>query len=244
MKSSANEPHKLRLQVFLSHNGVCSRRRALDMVKSGRVKLNGTVCLEPSTPVEPGKDRVEVNGKDVRGKAYDYILMNKPAGITTTKADRFALRTVLELLPGHLRHVAPVGRLDRETEGLLLLTNDGDVAYRLTHPKFNIDKTYFVRVSGQLDAGMKKIIERGIVVDGKMTAPAKIRDVLAHKDSTELTITIHEGRKRQVRIMFAKLGLKVVYLKRVRQGPLTLGALKAGQWRALNQQEIELLKKI
>ena len=244
MKSSANDPHKLRLQVFLSRNGVCSRRRALDMVKAGRVKLNGTVCLEPSTSVDPGKDRVEADGRNIQGKACDYILMNKPAGFTTTKADRFADRTVLELLPGNLRHVAPAGRLDRETEGLLLLTNDGDVAYRLTHPKFNVDKTYFVRVSGRLDAAMKKNIERGIAVDGKMTAPAQIKDVLAHKDSTELTITIHEGRKRQIRIMFAKLGLKVVYLKRIQQGPLTLGALKTGAWRALSRQEIEQLKKI
>ena len=244
MKSSVKEPHKLRLQVFLSHSGVCSRRRALDVVKAGRVKLNGTVCLEPSTPVDPAKDHVEFNGKHIKGKAYDYIVLNKPAGFTTTKADRFALRTVLELLPGNLRHVAPVGRLDRETEGLLLLTNDGDAAYRLTHPKFNVDKTYFVRVSGRLDGGMKKSIERGVVVDGTMTSPAQIKDVLAHKDSTELTITIHEGRKRQVRIMFSKLGLKVVHLKRVRQGPLALGALKTGQWRTLNPQEIEQLKKI
>lgn len=244
MKSSVKEPHKLRLQVFLSHSGVCSRRRALDMVKEGRVKLNGAVCLEPSTPVDPAKDSVEVNGKNIKGKAYDYILLNKPAGFTTTKADRFALRTVLELLPGNLRHVAPVGRLDRETEGLLLLTNDGDVAYRLTHPKFNVDKTYFVRLSGRLDVHMKKSVERGIIVDGKLTAPAQIKDTLVHKDSTELTITIHEGRKRQVRLMFAKVGLKVIHLKRVRQGPLTLGALKTGRWRALSQQEIELLKKI
>jgi len=244
MKSSVSGPHNLRLQVFLSRNGVCSRRRAFDMVRDGRVKLNGEVCLEPSTPVDPQKDRIEVEGKVIRGKAYDYILLNKPSGYTTTKADRFAQKTVLELLPENLRHVVPVGRLDRETEGLLLLTNDGDAAYRLTHPKFNVDKTYFVRIAGRLEAGAKKRIEQGLHIDGKKTFPARIGNVAPHKDGAELTITIHEGRKRQIRLMFAKVGCRVVYLKRTAQGPLALGNLKSGQWRELTRAEIDQLDKI
>jgi pseudouridine synthase len=244
MKSSDKELYKLRLQVFLSHSGVCSRRQAMALVQEGRVKLNGQVCREPSTPVEPGKDHVFVDGNRVQGKAYDYILLNKPAGYTTTKSDVHAQKTVLDLLPGKFKHVSPVGRLDRDTEGLLLLTNDGDVAHRLTHPKFNVDKTYFVRLAGQLQGSDRKKVERGVIVEGKKTAPCRIKDLKVFRDKTELTITIHEGRKRQVRLMFAAVGRKVIYLKRQSQGPLALGAMPPGEWRLLNKKEIGDLKKI
>ena len=244
MKPSDKDPTKLRLQVFLSRNGVCSRRQAMDIIKEGHVKFNGRICREPSVPVDPGRDHVFVDGKRVQGKRYDYILLNKPAGYTTTKSDRHAEKTVLDLLPRKFQHLSPVGRLDRDTEGLLLLTNDGDAAYQLTHPKFNVDKTYFVRVSGVLEIDKRKKVEGGVVIDGKRTAPAKIRNVKPLKNVTELMITIHEGRKRQVRFMFVKVGHRVVYLKRLIQGPLVLGGLKRGQWRLLDRQEIGKLKKI
>jgi pseudouridine synthase len=232
----------MRLQVFLSRNGVCSRRRALEMVKEGRVTLNGQVCREPSTPVEPGRDHVSVEGKKIKGQAYDYILLNKPAGYITTKSDRFADKTVLDLLPAKFKHLAPVGRLDRDTEGLLLLTNDGDAAYQLTHPKFNLDKVYFVCSSGRLALEHKKKLEGGVVLDGRKTAPAVIKNVRLLKDRTEFTMTVHEGRKRQIRRMLAAVGYKVVFLKRLAQGPLTLGILQTGAWRTLNQKEIGTLK--
>jgi len=244
MRSSGKEPNKLRLQVFLSHNGVCSRRQAMDVIKQGRVKLNGQICCEPSTPVNPGRDHVFVDGKRVQGKQYDYIVLNKPAEYTTTKSDRHAEKTVIDLLPGKYKHLSPVGRLDQDTEGLLLLTNDGDVAYRLTHPKFNIDKTYFVRIAGQLEGRDKQKLEKGIVIEGKKTAPCRIKDVKACHDKTELTITIHEGRKRQIRLMFAAVGHKVIYLKRLSQGPLALGAMNPGEWSLLSKKEIERLKQI
>jgi len=244
MKSSDKNPTKLRLQVFLSRNGVCSRRRAFDIIKEGRVKLNGSVCREPSTPVNFNKDRIVVDQKEVKGHAYDYIILNKPSGYTTTKSDRFAQKLVLDLLPRKFHHLSPVGRLDKDTEGLLLLTNDGDAAYRLTHPKFNIDKTYFVRISGQLESGPKNQVIGGVFIDGRKTAPAKIQNTKALKDKTELTITIHEGRKRQIRLMFIKIGHKVIYLKRVKQGPLVLGCLKKGMWRSLNRNEIDQVKKL
>ncbi|MCK5180016.1 MAG: rRNA pseudouridine synthase [Candidatus Omnitrophica bacterium] len=244
MKPSDKDPTKLRLQVFLSRNGVCSRRQAMDIIKEGHVKFNGQICREPSSSVDPSRDHVFVDGKRVQGKRYDYILLNKPAGYTTTKSDQYAQKTVLDLLPRKFRHLSPAGRLDRDTEGLLLLTNDGDTAYQLTHPKFNVDKTYFVRVSGNLEIEKRKKVERGVVIDGKRTAPAKIKNIKPLKNVTELMITIHEGRKRQVRFMFAKVGHKVLYLKRLMQGPLVLGALKKGTWRLLNRQEIERIKKI
>ncbi len=244
MKPSDKDPIKLRLQVFLSRNGVCSRRQAMDIIKEGRVKFNGQICREPSAPVDSSRDHVFVDGKRVQVKRYDYVLLNKPAGYTTTKFDRHAQKTVLDLLPRKFRHLSSVGRLDRDTEGLLLLTNDGDAAYQLTHPKFNVDKTYFARVSGNLEMDKRKKVESGVVLDGKRTAPAKIKKVKPLKNVTELMITIHEGRKRQVRFMFSKVGHRVIYLKRLIQGPLVLGALKKGEWRLLNQQEIEGLKKM
>lgn len=216
----------------------------MDMVKEGRVTLNGHICREPSTPVDPGRDHVSVEGKKIKGKSYDYILLNKPAGYITTKSDRFAEKTVLDLLPGKYQHLAPVGRLDRDTEGLLLLTNDGDAAYRMTHPKFNVDKTYFVCVSGRLAFEHKKKLEGGIVFDGQRTAPAVIKHVKLMKDRTEFTMIIHEGRKRQIRRMSAAAGYKVIFLKRLTQGPLALGVLKTGAWRELNRKEIEGLKNL
>ena len=244
MKLSGNEPHKIRLQVFLSRNGVCSRRRAMDIVKEGHVQLNGQVCCEPSTLVDPGKDHVVVDDKKIHGRKYEYVLLNKPDGYMTTKADPHADRTVFDILPPQFHHLSPVGRLDRDTEGLLLLTNDGDVAYRLTHPKFNIEKVYYACLDGELLPEKKGKIERGIYIEGQKTAPAKIRVIKASRGKTELMVTIHEGRKRQIRIMFAKEGYKVSYLKRVAQGPLSLGTLKRGCWRLLDRWEIDKLTRL
>jgi len=244
MKSSDKDPNKLRLQVFLSRNGVCSRRRAFDIIKEGHVVLNGQICLEPSTPVNPSRDHVSVDDKKIKGRKYDYVLLNKPAGYTTTRADQHAQKTVIGLLPRKFKHLSPVGRLDKDTEGLLLLTNDGDVAYQLTHPKFNVDKTYFVRILGRLAMDQKKQVESGVYIDKKKTSPAKIKNIRPSKNQTELMITIHEGRKRQIRYMFAKVGCRVVYLKRLIQGPLTLGPLRKGICRTLTKLEIEKLQKL
>lgn len=241
MRSSDSETGKVRLQVYLSRNGVCSRRKAMTVVQEGHVTLNGTVCREPSTPVDVRRDHVSVDGKKIKNRKYDYVLLHKPAGFTTTRQDRHASKTVLDLMPQKYRHLAPAGRLDRDTEGLLLLTNDGDVAYQLTHPRFNLDKTYFVRLLGKLSMDKQKKVERGVFIDGIKTAPAKIKNVRVLKSQTELKITVHEGRKRQIRYMFAKVGHKVIYLKRLSQGPLSLGTLKKGMWRPLSKQEIDTL---
>ena len=235
---------QMRLQVFLSRNGVCSRRKAFDLVLGGRVSVNGQQVVEPSTPVDPAKDRVCVDDKVVAAKAYTYILFNKPQGCVTTREDRFAEKTVFDLLPSEFRHLVPVGRLDKDTEGLLLLTNDGDLTYRLTHPSFDIDKTYRVKITGTLEPQDRHALERGVVIEGRRTAPAKIQDARRAGDGTEFTLTIHEGRKRQVRLMVAHVGKKVIYLQRVAQGPLRLGDLKLGHWRELKNQEIQMLHKI
>ncbi len=243
MKPSDNEASKVkvRLQVFLSRNGVCSRRRAFDVIQEGKVAVNGQIIQEPSTPVSPLKDKVCVDGKRVAGKSYAYILLNKPQGYVTTKADRFADKTVFDLLPSRYAHLVPAGRLDKDTEGVLLFTNDGDAVYRLTHPGFCVDKIYMVRVSGKLSLEDKKHLEKGVVIDRKKTSPAKIRDVHYGQGSTEFLMTIHEGRKRQIRLMLDKVRHKVIYLKRIQQGPLKLGTLKTGKFRELTKEEQSLL---
>ena len=236
----------MRLQVFLSHNGVCSRRKAMDFIQQGRVKLNGQVHKEPSTPVDPQKDKIEVDGKPVASQKYSYILLNKPKDYVTTKAEFKGEKSVLELLPKSLQHLVPAGRLDKDTEGLLLLTNDGDLAYRLTHPKFNVEKTYFVSVYGMLVPAERRKLESGILIDGEKTSPVKIKDIKPLKDrtKTDFLLVMHEGKKRQIRLMCEAVGRKVAYLKRVAQGPLVLGNLQTGKWRELTRDELDQLQKI
>jgi len=241
MKPSNKEKSKIRLQVFLSHSGVCSRRKALEIIQAGHVSVNKKKILEPSTQVDPGKDKVCVNGKAVQGKDYEYIVLNKPTGFTVTKADKFAEKTVFDILPKQFKHLSPVGRLDKDTEGLLLMTNDGDLAYKLTHPKFNVDKTYFVRIGGKLSGEKQKRLEKGVYLDGKKTAPAEIKNVKVLQDQTEFLMIIHEGRKRQIRLMVRSIGHSVSYLKRLSQGPLQLGNLKTGQWKILKKRDLGLL---
>ncbi len=238
-----NSKNTMRLQVFLAHQGVCSRRNAMGLIQQGHVAVNGRVVREPSTPVDPRQDKVFVDGKRVEEKQYDYLLLNKPAGYVTTMADHFDEKTVLDLLPSELRHLRPVGRLDKDTEGLLLLTNDGDLTLKLTHPRYDVDKTYLVHIPGELTLEEKQQLENGVVIERQKTAPAKITQVKRNARHTEFLLTIHEGRKRQIRLMLAKLRHQVVYLKRIQQGPLTLGTLKTGCSRRLTGEEIKNLKK-
>jgi len=227
----------MRLQVFLSHNGVCSRRDAMDLVKAGRVKVNGRIVKEPSTPVD-GSEEITVDGQKVGAKDYTYVMLNKPAGYTTTKDDVHAEKTVMDLLPSGMRHLAPVGRLDRESEGLLLLTNDGDLSFRLTHPKFHADKTYLVRVKGELTKQKQAKMESGVELEGVKTAPCRIKELKYNGTDTEFKITLNEGRKRQIRMMARSVGHHVIYLCRLSMGKLQLGNLPKGQWKLLTKAEI------
>lgn len=236
-----NRASSVRLQVFLSRNGVCSRRDAFDLVQSGRVTVNGQVVVEPSTPVS-GTEDIRVDGRRIGPKSFEYVLLNKPAGYTTTCEDRFAEKTVLDLLPKELRYLHPVGRLDKDTEGLLLLTNDGELTHQLTHPSRGVDKTYLVRVGGQLLPETQGRIASGIVIDGKKTARAEIGQVRRIGQDTEFRLTIHEGRKRQIRLMCQSVGHRVIYLQRIQEGPVKLGNLRIGAWRRLATEEIEKLR--
>ena len=232
----------MRLQVFLSHNGVCSRREAMDIIQSGRVRVDGLIQREPSTDVT-GQEDITVDGKKVAVQSYSYIMLHKPVGYTTTKDDPHAQKTVLDLLPKHLHYLVPVGRLDRDSEGLLLLSNDGDFTFKLTHPKFHIDKTYLVHVKGQLTKEGVKHLKQGVVIDDEKTAPCLIKELSYNDAQTEFQMVIHEGRKRQIRRMLHTVGHEVVFLKRISIGSLVLGDLKSGQWRQLTKGETESLKK-
>ena len=227
----------MRLQVFLSKAGVCSRRSAVDIIRSGKARVNNRKILEPSFNIDTAKDIIFLNDKKISLKEEIYIMLNKPRGVTTTKKDRFAKRTVMDLLPPRMSHLNPVGRLDKDTTGLLLLTNNGELINRLTHPRHNIEKLYEARLDARLKDADRVALERGIDLDDERTAPCRIQ----LREKSNLEIVLHEGKKRQIRRMFSKMGYKVLDLKRSKEGPLVLAGLGEGKWRALTEKEIREL---
>jgi len=234
---------EMRLQKYLAMCNVASRRASEEIILKGRVSINGIKCTELGTKVSEG-DVVEVDGKEVNleTKKY-YIMLNKPVGYMTTVSDEQGRATVMELVSDISKRVYPVGRLDCNTEGLLLLSNDGDFTYKVTHPRFKLNKTYEVWVTGNAEPNAIRKLEHGVLIDGKKTAPS-IVDVIDHtKNSALLSITIHEGRNRQVRKMCASVGFRVISLKRVSEGGLTLGNLPLGKWRHLSDAEVKLILK-
>jgi 23S rRNA pseudouridine2605 synthase len=234
----------MKLLLFISHNGGGSRRKAFDHIMSGDVTVGGAAEREPSREIDPLQDEVRLLGKVIKPKAYEYIMLNKPAGYVTTCETQFDQRGVLSLLPPNLRHLKPVGRLDKDTQGLLVLTNDGELANRLAHPSFDVNKTYHVRVVRRMEHREKDRLEQGVVIDKFRTAPAEITNMTFEAGFTEFDLTIHEGHKRQVRLMCHEVGHEVVRLTRISQGPLKLDTLKSGAWRALTGEEQALLHAI
>lgn len=231
----------MRIQRFIALNTAYSRRKAEELVELKKVELNGKIVDKPGTLIDPLKDIVFINGTPVKPvKKYCYLMLNKPAGYITTRKDRKAKKTVMDLIP--YKDLHPVGRLDKQTEGLLLLTNDGDLTYKLTHPKFEQEKEYTVEVKKPLTPETKRRFREGIVFDGKKTAPAELKNLRKSGTNWSCSIVIHEGRKRQVRRMFEEIQNPVVYLKRVRIAGITLGNLKSGEYRELSAQEIKSLK--
>jgi 23S rRNA pseudouridine2605 synthase len=235
-----------RLQKILSQAGVASRRASEQLMLDGRVTVNGVTIFELGTKADPGTDDIRVDGRRVKIAArHRYLLLNKPRGYVTTRADPQRRATVLDLLQGVKEYVYPVGRLDYETEGLLLLTNDGDLAARLTHPSHEVPRVYEARVLGVPDAHDLDRLSRGLVLDGRRTAPAEVRLLPQRRDQDEVTIviTLHEGRNRQVRDMFDAVGHPVEHLRRVAIGPIRDPRLKLGFWRDLTAEEVDRLKR-
>lgn len=229
----------MRLQKYLAASSVASRRKAEELIAAGAVAVNGVTVTQMGVQVEEG-DEVTVNGKAVRpdGKKY-YIMLNKPRGYVTTAKDQFGRPAVTDLVSGAApARLFPVGRLDFDTEGLLLLTNDGDFSFALTHPKKEVQKTYIARILGEVKPEDLAALSAGVVIDTGPTAPAKFEVKKRFPKSVDVQVTIHEGKNRQIRKMFALFGYKLYSLKRVSVGSLRLGALETGAWRHLSAREV------
>jgi pseudouridine synthase len=239
-----------RLARFLAHAGVASRRHAENLIAAGRVQVNGVTIREQGSRIDPARDVVCVDGRLVQSSGPRvYLLLHKPEGYLSTVSDPQGRPTVLDLLPPALRRqrVYPVGRLDSDTSGLLLLTNDGDFALHMTHPRYALEKHYVALVEGRPSGAALRALRQGVVIvedNGRTykTAPARLGAVRHEGERTRLTLSIHEGRKRQVRRMLAAVGLPVLSLKRIGIGMLTLGSLPPGEWRYLTEEEILALR--
>ena len=234
----------MRLQKYLASCGVASRRTAEKLIAEGHVTVDGQKITEMGVQVEDHQV-ICVDGKRVRPEVEKhYIMYHKPAGEVTTVSDPEGRATVLDRFRDYPVRLYPVGRLDYDSEGLLLLTNDGDLTERMLHPSMEVDKTYLARVSNQVTPEEARQLERGVMVDGRKTARAKVHILSVQNLFTDMIITIHEGRNRQVRKMVEQIGHQVVMLRRIRFGPLKLGELPRGMWRPLTQEELDALKKL
>lgn len=233
----------MRINKFLAESGVCSRRSADKLIEEGVVKINGRVC-DLGDEVN-GDDHVTVNGKPINVvKKYDYYIMNKPKGYVCTVKDDKGRKTVMDLLPQKIERLFPVGRLDYDSEGLLLFTNDGDLTFKLTHPKNEVPKTYLVRTEKPVNEETLSKLRAGVYIDGVKTKKCKIRLIETTKNYSKLHITITEGKNRQVRKMFESVGNNVDFLKRIKIGELTLTGLDRGEVRKLSPKEIDYLLNI
>lgn len=234
----------MRLQKYLAEAQVASRRKAEEIILEGRVNVNGKKVTELGTKVESEIDEITVDGKKVEiCEKMVYIMLNKPDGCVTTVKDQFGRKSVIDYVKDVGERVYPVGRLDYDTSGLLIITNDGELTYRLTHPKHNIEKTYIAEVDKVPDEEAMKKFRNGIIIDGRKTAPAKIKIIKKGKLTT-LNIKIKEGRNRQVRKMCAAIGCNVITLKRIATGKLELGNLEKGKYRYLTDEEIKYIKNL
>jgi len=233
-----------RLQKILSQAGVASRRAGERLMLEGRVTVNGTTVRELGTRADPRHDEIRVDGRRIKiAERRRYLLLNKPAGYVTTRSDPQRRRTILDLLEGVHEYVYPVGRLDYDSSGLLILTNDGDLAALLMHPRHGIDRVYEARVLGVPDAHDLARLAQGVVIDGRRTAPARISLLGTNGGRATLRIAIHEGRNRQVRRMLDSVGHPVDELVRVAIGPVRDPHLKPGRWRDLTEREVASLRK-
>lgn len=234
----------MRLQKYIAEAQIASRRKAEEMILDGRVSVNGKIITELGTKVESDSDVVTVDGKEIHiCEKLVYIMLNKPEGCVTTVKDQFNRKSVMDYVSDVKERIYPVGRLDYDTSGLLIMTNDGEMTYRLTHPKHNVDKTYIAHVDRKPDERDMEKFTKGIVIDGRKTAEAEIK-IIKEGKLTELEIKIREGRNRQVRKMCAAINCNVVKLKRIATGKLELGELEKGKYRYLDEKEILYLKSL
>lgn len=236
---------EIRLQKFMADCGVASRRKCEEYITDGLVKVNGKTVIELGVKVVPQKDIIEFNGKRLECNKENkvYILLNKPIGYVTTVKDQFSRQTVLDLIKGVNARIVPVGRLDMYTSGALILTNDGEFVYKVTHPKYEIEKTYIATLSGIIQKEAVEKLITGVEIEDYITKPAKVKilKIDYEKNISRIEITIHEGKNREVRKMCEAVGYKVMALHRSKIGKLNVKDLKIGQWRYLKKEEIKKL---
>lgn len=228
-----------RLQKVIANSGYCSRRKAEELIKNEKVMVNGKKIEELGFKVD-GNDIITVENKILKKENKEYILLYKPRGVVTTTSDEKGRKTVLDLIETNKR-LYPVGRLDYDTSGLLLLTNDGELTNILIHPKNEIDKVYIAKINGIMNGFEIKTLEKGVLIDGKKTAPCKVKVRKKEKDSSIIELTIHEGKNHQVKKMFETIGFKVLKLKREKLAFLNLSGLKPGEYRYLSIKEVKML---
>ena len=235
----------MRLQKYLALSGVASRRNAEKLIAEGHVQVNGVPVTEMGVQVDETRDEVRVDGKPVRPEEEKhYLAYNKPLYEVTTVSDPEGRPTVMDMFRDYPVRLYPVGRLDYDSEGLLLLTNDGDLMQRLLHPSHEVPKKYLCRVSHRLGDEEIRRLRQGVMLDGRLTSPADIRCIRSDDIASTVLVTIHEGRNRQVRRMFEAVGHQVVSLRRVGFGPIQLGDLPRGMWRKLTDVEIRKLREL
>ncbi len=228
----------MRINKFIAQNTQYSRRKADELISNHLVFINGKLVQELGTIIDTENDRVEISGKPVVVKKEKiYLVLNKPKNYICTRSDEFKRKTIMELIPKG-KNLKPVGRLDKDSEGLLLISNDGEFINKFTHPKFECEKEYFLIVKGELSTENKEKLEKGVKIDGRKTAPAQIKILKLAEGQTNLKIIIHEGRNRQIRKMFAQIDMPVKYLQRIRIGNIKLKSLKTGSHRVLTNQEL------
>ncbi len=231
----------MRLQKFLAESGVASRRASEAIILEGRVSINGRVVRTLGTKIEPGHDRIELDGQPLKTRRKIYIAVNKPPGFLCTRKDPLNRNTVFDLLPPEWAHLVSVGRLDRDSEGLLFLTNDGDFVLRLTHPRYGVRKIYQAAVEGKVHPPMLKRFTQGIEDDGEILKAEKARTISATNSKSVVELELAEGRNREVRRLFASQELNVIKLQRIQIGRIKLGELPVGKWRTLTDTEIKSL---
>ena len=233
------EQRGIRLQKFLAQAGVASRRASEELIVGGHVTINGAIAAELGVRVQQGDD-VRVDGKRIRPAASQWFALHKPRGYMSTRSDPQGRRTLYDLVPPPMRRLFYVGRLDFDSEGLVLLTNDGDTAHRLLHPRYGIDREYDVELEEQVDDAALEQLRRGVQLDDGRARARTVR----RRGGKRVVLTLQEGRKREVRRMFAELGYQVKRLRRVRYGPIRLGDLPLGEWRALDEREQGALRRV
>jgi 23S rRNA pseudouridine2605 synthase len=237
------EESTIRINKYLANLGICARREVKGLLKGQMVTVNGVRVKEPGTRIDPQKDDIRLNGDRIKPPKMVYYLLNKPKGVVSTTADEFGRKNVTAYVPGEQR-VYPVGRLDKDTTGLILLTNNGALTNLLTHPRYHVNKVYRLTIGGLVDQPQLNALRKGVLLEDGITAPAKVTVLKQTHQMAYLEITLHEGRNRQIRRMCEIVGIKLLELDRIKFGPLEKGSLKPGKWRVLTPQEVQSLKSI